>query len=194
VRFDKDTKILSMNVWSIGPDGHEYAMKDKEMVDEGYAGGGELFEDDKLRVALAPGGDPGAIIAYEYEQRARPFLTEMTWYYQEDIPFLSKSLTLEMPPGFTYGALWSHHAPVQASDLENQRLRWELKDVPGVDLDRVPMAPSPESIAGRMTVHYAGPALVSPRTAPGRVSANGTVSSPKTVLWRHRRLLRRHRS
>src|ERR1700733_14981726 len=27
VPFDKDTKILSMHVWSIGPDGHEYAVK-----------------------------------------------------------------------------------------------------------------------------------------------------------------------
>ena len=45
VAFDKDTKILSMHVWSIGPDGHEYAVKDNEMTDHGY-GEGNLFADD----------------------------------------------------------------------------------------------------------------------------------------------------
>src|SRR6266702_6830872 len=32
VNFDKDTTILSLHVWSIGPDGHEYAVKDDEIV------------------------------------------------------------------------------------------------------------------------------------------------------------------
>src|SRR5712691_3657567 len=50
VSFDKDTKILSMHVWSIGPDGHEYEVKDKEMTEHGY-GEGNLFEDDKVRIA-----------------------------------------------------------------------------------------------------------------------------------------------
>jgi hypothetical protein len=34
-----------------------------------------------------------------------------------------------------------------------------MKDTPGIDLERVPMSPSPESLAGRMTVHYAGPGI-----------------------------------
>src|ERR1700722_18605066 len=48
VPFDKDTKILSLHVWSIGPDGHEYAVKDNEMAEFGY-GQGNLFADDKVR-------------------------------------------------------------------------------------------------------------------------------------------------
>ncbi len=43
VPFDKDTKILSMHVWSIGPDGHEYAVKDNEMVEYGYPGPGQTL-------------------------------------------------------------------------------------------------------------------------------------------------------
>jgi hypothetical protein len=31
VAYDKDSKILSLHVWSVGPDGHEYAMKDNEI-------------------------------------------------------------------------------------------------------------------------------------------------------------------
>jgi hypothetical protein len=34
-----------------------------------------------------------------------------------------------------------------------------MKDVPGIDLDRVPLSPSPDALEARMTVHYAGPGL-----------------------------------
>ena len=98
VPFDKDTKILSMHVWSIGPDGHQYALKDNEIVEYGYPGQGNFFEDDKVRVANAPGRDPGGIVAYEYEQRIRPYLTEKTWFFQSDLPSLSQTFTLELPP------------------------------------------------------------------------------------------------
>jgi len=161
VNFDKDTKILSMNVWSIGPDGHEYAMKEKEFVDAGFPGmeGAFEFADERFRVARAPGGDPGGVIAYEYEQQSRPYLTEKTWFFQEDIPRISESFTLKLPPGYTYGTVWAHQPPVEAADLEGRGWRWEMKNVPGIDLDRVPLPPSADSLAARMTVHYAGPGL-----------------------------------
>ena len=165
VGFDKDTKILSMHVWSIGADGHEYALKDSDFSDIGYPGSGNFFEDDKRRVGKAAAGDPGAVIAYEYEQRTRPFLTEKTWFFQESLPHLQQSFTLSLPPGFTYGTVWGHHEAVQAADLEGQRWRWEMKDTPGIELEHVPMHPAEMSLAGRMTVHYSGPGL--PLTTEG---------------------------
>jgi hypothetical protein len=176
VGYDKDTKILSMGVWSIGPDGHEYAMKDKDYTDVGAEGnsGGFEFEDVKARVAHAPGGDPGGVIAYEYEQRSRPFVTEKTWFFQEELPRLSESFTLELPAGYTYGTVWAHHPATQAADLESGRWRWEMKDTPGIDLERVPMSPAPESLAGRMTVHYAGPGV---GTATDGARTDGTWKS-----------------
>jgi hypothetical protein len=156
VGFDDDTKILSMNVWSIGPDGHEYAMKDKEFSDTGYGESFVAFADDRFRVAHAPGGDPGGVIAYEYEQRSRPFVTEKTWYFQGDTPRLNQTFTLELPAGYTYGTVWAHHQSAPASDLENGHWRWAMKDTPAIDLDRIPMPPADSALAGRMTVHYAG--------------------------------------
>lgn len=156
VPFDKDTKILSLHVWSIGPDGHQYAMKDNEIVQYGYPGQGNFFEDDKVEVANAPGRDPGGIVAYEYEQRIRPFLTEKTWFFQSDLPSLSQTFTLELPAGYTFGTVWAHHEPTKAADLENHRWRWEMKDVPAIDLTHVLYRPAELSLAGRMTVHYDG--------------------------------------
>ena len=159
VGFDKDTRILSMNVWSIGPDGHQYTMKDKDFSDVGYGDADIAFADDRYRIAHAPGGDSGGVIAYEFEQRSRPFLTEKTWFFQGEIPHLSQSFTLQLPPGYTYGTVWAHHPPTETANLEGHGWRWEMKDVPGIDLDRVPLSPSPESLAARMTVHYSCPGL-----------------------------------
>ena len=162
VPYDKATKILSLHVWSIGPDGHQFTLKDNEIADYGYPGQGNFFEDNKIKVANAPGSDPGGIVAYEYEQRIRPMLTEKTWFFQDEIPHLNQSFTLELPPGYTAGTVWAHHPLVPVADLENQRSRWDLKDTPGINLDRVMMHPSERALAGRMTVHYAGPGLPSP--------------------------------
>ena len=162
VPFDKDSKILSMHVWSIGPDGHEYVVKDNEMVEVGYPGQGNFFMDLKVRAANAPGRDPGGVVAYEYEQRSHPYLTEKTWFFQSDLPRLNQSFTLELPPGFTHGTVWAHSKEVPAVDLEHQRWRWEMKETPPIDLDHVMLRPSELAFAGRMTVHYAGPGIQTP--------------------------------
>jgi hypothetical protein len=160
VPYDKDTKILGLHVWSVGPDGHEYAMKDNEILDEGYPGEGNFFEDIRRKRAQAPGTDPGGVVAYESEQRLPPYQHEDTWEFQDDIPHVSQSFTIELPPNYTYESSWAHHEPVKAIDLEHQRYRWEMNTEPAIDLERVPMHPSFAALAGRMTVHY-GPAGVS---------------------------------
>ena len=162
VPFDKDTKILSMHVWSIGPDGHEYAVKDNDLVEYGYPGQGNFFVDLKVRAANAPGRDPGGIVAYEYEQRSHPYLTEKTWFFQTDLPRLNQTFTLELPPDFTHGTVWAHSKEVPVADLEHQRWRWEIKETPPIDLDQVVLRPSEFALAGRMTVHYAGPGIATP--------------------------------
>jgi hypothetical protein len=162
VPFDKDSKILSMHAWSIGPDGHEYAVKDNEMVEVGYPGQGNFFMDLKVRAASPPGRDPGGIVAYEYEQRSHPYLTEKTWFFQSDIPRLNQSFTLELPAGFSHGTVWAHSKEVPAVDLEHQRWRWEMKETSPIDLDQVLLRPSEMALAGRMTVHYAGPGISTP--------------------------------
>jgi hypothetical protein len=155
IPYDKDTKILSLHVWSIAPDGKQYAVKDNEMMDIGYPGQGNFFEDIKARAVRAPGRDPGGVIAYEYDQRKEPYLHEETWMFQDDVPIVSQSFTLELPAGYTYGTVWAHHPEVKVVDLEHQRYRWEMNGQPAIDLDRIPMRPSFLSLAGRMTVHYA---------------------------------------
>jgi hypothetical protein len=160
VTFDKDRKLLSMHVWSIDAAGKEYAVKDNEMMEIGHPGeGGELYDDEKARVANPPGRDPGGIVAYEYERRERPYVAETNWFFQDDTPRIHQNFTLVLPAGYTYTTAWANHDPIKAIDLENQHYRWEMNNESAIDLERVPMRPSVSALAARMTVHYTGPGL-----------------------------------
>ncbi len=164
VWFDKDSKILSMHVWSIDPAGHEYTLKDEDLKDVSSPGeGGQLYDDDKAKVADPPGRDPGGVVAYEYERRERPYLAETNWSFQGELPRISQRFTLVLPQGYTYTTTWAHHARVEGTDLENHQYRWEMKDVAAIDLEHVPMSPGAGSLAARMTVHYTGPGLSQPQ-------------------------------
>ncbi len=155
VFFDKDSKINFMHVWSIGPDGHEYALKDNELLEVGLPGEGNFYVDERFKAANPPGRDPGGIVAYEYEQRLAAYDHEATWFFEDNLPHLKQSFTLELPANFKYVTVWAHHPDQKAVDLEHQRYRWEANGTPGIDLERVPMAPNRSALEGRMTVHFA---------------------------------------
>lgn len=159
VHLDKDRKLTSLHVWSIGPDGHEFSVKDSDIVEIGYPSGGILYDDMHIKVARAPGRDPGGIIGYEYTRTTRPYLTETTWDFEGSLPRLNQSFTLELPPGYTFGTVWAHHSVSKPADLENSRWRWEINNTAPINLDNVPLEPAEEALAGRMTVHYAGPGI-----------------------------------
>jgi Domain of Unknown Function with PDB structure (DUF3857)/Transglutaminase-like superfamily len=164
VWYDKDSKVLSMHVWSIDPAGHDYTVKDSEILDVGQQGeGGQLYSDEREKVSDPPGRDPGGIIAYEYEKRERPYLAETNWEFQDGLPRMQQSFTLALPAGYTYITTWARHAKVEGIDLENHSYRWEMNDEPAIDLEHVPMAPDEGALAARMTVHYAGPGLAEPQ-------------------------------
>ncbi len=102
VPYDKDSKVLSMHVWSIDPSGHEYTLKDNEILDTGTPGEGDLYSDERARVAAPPGRDPGGVVAFEYEKRERPYLAETNWFFQDALPRQVQSFTLVLPPGFRF--------------------------------------------------------------------------------------------
>jgi hypothetical protein len=164
VWYDKDSKVLSMHVWSIDPAGHEYSLKDNELKEFSPPGeGGELYEDYKAKVADPPGRDPGGIIAYEYEERERPYLAETNWVFQDELPRIHQSFRLVLPAGYTYATTWAHHPKVDGTDMEDHSYLWEMDNQSAIDLEQVPMPPSEGALSARMTVHYSGPGLSEPQ-------------------------------
>ena len=161
VPFDNDSKILSLHVWSVGPDGQQYQVRDKDILEAGYPGSGNFYDDERFKYVEPPGRDPGGVIAYEYEQRQAPYRNETDWFFQDDIPRLKQSYQLELPPGYTYSSTWAHHEAEKPVDLEHGKSRWELASTPAIDLERIPLTPSLRGLAGRMVVQY-GPSGQTP--------------------------------
>jgi hypothetical protein len=158
--YSKDRKLGFFHAWSIGPDGHQYVVKDQEVHDEALGEWGILYDDLRAKTVTPPAADPGGIVAYEVERHVANYgAEEQTWDFQRDIPGVRWILEVDLPPSWNYYAAWLHHAPVPASEVAPNHLRWELRGVPAIDLTDVPMAPSPLALAARMVVHYSAGTL-----------------------------------
>jgi Domain of Unknown Function with PDB structure (DUF3857)/Transglutaminase-like superfamily len=157
--FSKDAKLVSFHVWSIGPDGHQYTMKDNEYREEGAEGGGLLYEDDRVKLASPPGADPGGVVAYEFERQLRPYMTEESWGFQKAIPVAHSAFEIDLPAGWNQLALWFKHDSVRPAEVSPGHFRWEVTNVPEINLTDVPLAPSEEALAARMVVHYSAQSL-----------------------------------
>ncbi len=153
--YSKDEKLDYFHAWSIAPDGHQYTVKDQEVHDEALGEWGILYDDLRARTVTPPGADPGGVIAYEVERRVADYGTEEeSWRFQQDIPGVRWVLELDLPPNWSHYDSWLHHAPVTAIEVAPNHWRWEVTDVPAIDLTDVPMAPSAEALAARMVAHY----------------------------------------
>ena len=154
--FTKDEKLESFHVWSIGPDGHHYAMKDSEYVETGDVGAAEglLYADIRLRVASPPGADPDGVVAWEYVKQLPPYFAEDTWSFQNAVPTVRSVYEIDLPAGWHEEAVWSRHEKVAASEVAPGHFRWEQANIDGIDLSDVPLHPAWEALAGRMTVHF----------------------------------------
>lgn len=154
VRFSKAEKLQSFHVWSIGPDGHRYAMKDNEYVEVGENDPDMVYLDGLYKIANPPGADPGGIIAWEIVEQMPSYESEDIWEFQDSIPVAQASFQVDLPAGWHQRAVWFRHDPVQSVETQAGAARWQLSNVPAVDLSDVPLHPAWEALAGRLSVHY----------------------------------------
>jgi hypothetical protein len=158
VSFDKDTKVLNMKAWCLpAGGGKEYEVKEKDAV-ETQLTEGELFSDTRHRILRIPATEPGATVAYEYEQRERPQILQDIWWFQTPDPVRQSRFVLQLPPGWRYKAVWIHHDSVTPQEDANNQLHWDLADISAVEQEAE--MPPPQSIEGRMVVNYLPPSGV----------------------------------
>jgi len=153
--YSSDTKLESFHVWSIGPDGHHYSMKDSEYVEEGDPAYGMLYVDLRRKLASPPAADPGGVVAWEIVEQIPSYLSEDTWSFQNSIPTLHSIYEIDLPSGWHQEAVWSHHPALEPTQPAPNQFRWEQKNIDGIDLEDVPLHPDWAALAGRMTVHFA---------------------------------------
>ena len=160
VRYSRDEKLNYFHAWSIGPDGHQYTVKDQEVRDEALGEWGILYDDLRAKVVRPPGADPGGVIAYETEEHVASYgADEEAWDFQRDIPAAHCILEVDLPANWNHYDAWLHYPPVAATEVAPNHLRWELSNIAGIDLNEVELAPSARAVAARMVVHYSAAAL-----------------------------------
>ena len=153
VGIDREQKLLSLHAWSISAKGEEYELKDKDFFEHGDFGE-ELYSDIRVKAANPPAADPGAVIAFEFERRDRPYMFEHDWTFQEEIPVKRAVYSITLPPSWEFKSIWLRHPEVKPTTTGTTS-RWEVQDVPAIEDE--PAMPSWSSLAGRMVLSYFTP-------------------------------------
>jgi hypothetical protein len=157
--YDIDEKLNYFRSWTFTADGRQMQAKETDFTDHGAYEAPTLQLTEKIRVVNPPGGDPGAVVACETEVRMRPYMNEEMWRVQEDIPVVNEAMELALPPGGHFATSWHRTAPAQPQELANNHLRWEIRDMPALDLENVHATPDWVALTARVSIQW-GDALV----------------------------------
>lgn len=151
VDFDKDTKIVSLNAWTIEPDGRVVAVGEKDALEHGYLDD-MMYDDVKTKLLQFPDAYPGRVMGFEYVQRDRPYVFEDDWWFQDPSPVRTARLALNIPSGWEFTANWFNHAEVQPQTPGPNEYVWEVDDLPGMNIE--PQMPPWKTVAGWMGLKY----------------------------------------
>jgi hypothetical protein len=152
--YDVDAKLKDFHSWTIAADGKQFQAKDEDYSDRGLADGAELQFTERVRMVNPPGADPGAVVTCETETQLRPYMTEEVWDIQYAIPVVKEALELALPPGGHFSDTWRGHEALKPEEVGSNHLRWEIHDMPALDLENVRSAPSRGALAARMSVNW----------------------------------------
>ncbi len=160
VSYDVDQKINYFREWTLTADGKTFQAKDTDFVDEGAGEMGIvrdipiLLETEKTRIVHPPAVDVGATIVCESEELMALWNQETIWNIQESIPFVFEALEIDLPPDGHFAEAWHQYQPVKPVEVAPNNWRWEIKDMPRLDLRDVKSRPDEEALAARMSVYW----------------------------------------
>src|SRR5262245_51167897 len=101
VGFDRDTRITFFRGCSFHTEQPEYEVEEKDAIETGYSGD-SLYSDVRRKILSVPTSGPGTVVAFEYEQKNRPFLLQDVWEFQRTIPVRKARFVLQLPPGWEF--------------------------------------------------------------------------------------------
>ena len=160
VAYDVDEKINYFREWTFAADGKTFQAKDTDFIDVG-AGEEDMVRDipillltEKTRIVHPPAEDVGATILCESEELMTPWRREKVWNIQADTPFVFEALEIDLPPSAHFAESWHRYQPVKPVEVAPNHWRWEIKDMPRLDLRDVKASLSWEALAARMSVYW----------------------------------------
>ena len=154
IGYDVDEKLNYFRSWTFAPDGRQLQAMESDFTDHGAYEAAVLQFTERIRTVTPPANDPGAVVVCETEEHLRPYMDEEDWQIQVSIPIVFEALELALPPGGHYADSWARFAPVKPVEVASNHLRWELKDMPALDLENIHATPAWGALAARMSVKW----------------------------------------
>ncbi len=159
VPYDVDEKINYFREWTIAADQKQYQAQDTDFVDVGDPGHSNMLSTHKVRGVNPPAADVGAAIICESERFVAPYRQEKVWHIQDDVPVVFQALEVDLPAGRAHTEAWHKYTPVKPLEVSTNHWRWEIKDMPALDLRDVKSRPVWEALAARMSVMWGDTAV-----------------------------------
>ena len=157
--YDTDAKLDSFHAWTIAASGQQFEAKDTDFHDVGAYSDIDMQSADRFRLLNPPANDPGATVVCETDVHLRPYMTSEDWQIQLPIPVADEALEIDLPPGGHFAQSWSRYEPVKPEEVGSNRLRWEIKGMPALDLENLHATPAWEALAARMSVKWGDSAV-----------------------------------
>src|SRR5690242_14850076 len=168
VNFDNETKVSSLKASTITPDGHEFAVSERDALETALSGDA-FFSDDRAKLLKFPEANVGSIVGYEYVQKQRPFVLEDDWSFQRRIPVRRARFVLQLPPSWEFSVSWFNYPKQKPQTVGANQSAWELTDLPAVEEE--PEMPPQGTIEGHLGVKYFPP--------------NGSQDTRITASWKN---------
>jgi hypothetical protein len=159
IGYDIDEKLNYFRSWTITPDGRQFQAMESDFLDSGAYAAPTLQFTERIRTVNPPASDPGSVVVCETEEHLRPYMNEESWEIQSSIPVVSEALDIVLPPGGHYAESWANFAPVKPVEVTSNHLRWEIKDMPALDLENIHATPAWGALAARMSVKWGDAAV-----------------------------------
>jgi Domain of Unknown Function with PDB structure (DUF3857)/Transglutaminase-like superfamily len=159
IDYDVDEKLNYFRSWTFTPDGRQLQAMETDFEDRGAYAAPVLQFTERIRTVNPPGADPGSVVVCETEEQLRSYISEEEWEIQPSIPVVFEALELSLPPGGRYADSWSRFASVKPTEVGANQLRWELRNIPGLDLENLHATPSWYALAARMSVKWGDSAI-----------------------------------
>jgi len=158
-RYDVDEKINYFREWTITAKGEIFQARDTDFSEEGDTSVPVMLFTAKARVVHPPAEDVGATIVCESEEVLAPWDQEKIWDIQKGLPVVFEALEVDLPAGRPYAESWHRFAPVKATEVAADHWRWEIRDMPRLDLRDVKESPDWAALAARMSVAWGDAAV-----------------------------------
>jgi hypothetical protein len=159
VEYDVDEKINYFREWTIAADQKQYQAQDTDFIDGGDTAIPIMLSTRKQRVVHPPAADVGATIICESEKFLPSYLQETVWEIQKGIPIVFQALEVDLPAGRAHSEAWHKFPPVKPVEIAPNHWRWEIKDMPVLDLRDVKSHPAWNALAARMSVQWGDAAV-----------------------------------